>query len=68
MKYGDQEFKHVFDGSAILQKFSISDTGVTYTSRFLRSNAYVSNSENQRIVVSEFGTKGSSTSKGLFSK
>lgn len=68
MKYGDQEFNHVFDGSAIFQKFEVTETGVVYTSKFLRSNAYVSNSEHKQIVVSEFGTKGSSVSKGVLSK
>lgn len=68
MKYGEHEFKHVFDGSAILQKFTFSEIGVAYTSRFITSYAYLSNSEHKQIVVSEFGTKGSSVSKGAFAK
>ncbi|KAF2364947.1 Carotenoid oxygenase [Trinorchestia longiramus] len=68
MKYGSQEFKHVFDGSAILQKFSISETGISYTSKFIKSHAYQANTEHQQIVVSEFGTTGSSTSKNFLSK
>jgi len=68
MKYGKEEFQHVFDGSAILQKFSFGENGVAYTSRFIRSYAFLSNSEHQKIVVSEFGTKGTSVAKGAFNK
>ncbi|KAA0203831.1 hypothetical protein HAZT_HAZT004551 [Hyalella azteca] len=68
MKYGDHEFKHVFDGSAMLQKFTISETGMTYTSKFIKSFAYTTNTEHQQIVVSEFGTRGCSVTKGFLSK
>lgn len=68
MKYGDSEFNHVFDGSAILQKFSFSEIGITYSSKFLRSYAYQSNCENESIVVSEFGTTGKSVAKGKMAK
>ena len=67
-KYGDQEFNHVFDGSAVLQKFTISETGVTYLNRFLRSYAYAANSENKQVVVSEFGTVGCSVAKNKLQK
>ncbi|CAL4146233.1 unnamed protein product, partial [Meganyctiphanes norvegica] len=68
MKYGDSEFNHVFDGSALLQKFTFSEIGITYSSKFLRSFAYTSNSENESIVVSEFGTCGKSAAKGKMAK
>jgi len=68
MKYGDSEFNHVFDGSAILQKYTFSEIGITYSSKFLRSYAYTSNCENESIVVSEFGTVGKSVAKGKMAK
>ncbi|XP_051902563.1 carotenoid-cleaving dioxygenase, mitochondrial-like isoform X39 [Hippocampus zosterae] len=41
---------------AMLHKFKMEKGQVTYTSRFLRSDAYKKNSERDRIMVSEFGT------------
>ncbi|XP_056144057.1 beta-carotene 15, 15-dioxygenase 2, like [Lampris incognitus] len=41
---------------AMMHRFHIRDGDVTYSSRFLRSDSYVSNSEKNRIVMSEFGT------------
>ncbi|KAL7643624.1 UNVERIFIED_CONTAM: hypothetical protein RMT77_005607 [Armadillidium vulgare] len=60
MKFGDQEYLHVFDGAAVLQKVNFTETGPTYSSKFLRSSAFQVNSENDQIVVSELGTKGTS--------
>ncbi|CAL8359875.1 unnamed protein product [Merluccius merluccius] len=41
---------------ALLHQFKISNGQVTYRSRFLSSECYQSNNENNRIMVSEFGT------------
>lgn len=41
---------------ALMHRFHIQGGNVNYSSRFLRSDSYVSNSEKNRIVVSEFGT------------
>lgn len=41
---------------AMMHRFHICEGNVTYSSRFLRSDSYVRNSEKDRIVVSEFGT------------
>lgn len=41
---------------AMMHQFRISEGQVTYMSRFLRSDAYTKNSEQDRIVMSEFGT------------
>lgn len=49
-------YNHWFDGMAMLHQFRIRDGGVTYMSRFLRSDVYKKNSEQDRIVISEFGT------------
>ncbi|XP_053729065.1 carotenoid-cleaving dioxygenase, mitochondrial-like [Synchiropus splendidus] len=41
---------------ALLHQFKISNGQVTYKSRFLSSDSYQANQENNRIAVSEFGT------------
>ncbi|XP_075892014.1 beta-carotene oxygenase 2b [Nelusetta ayraudi] len=53
---GNQRFNHWFDGMALLHQFKISKGQVIYKSRFLASDSYQSNQENNRIAVSEFGT------------
>ncbi|XP_061538356.1 carotenoid-cleaving dioxygenase, mitochondrial-like [Phycodurus eques] len=53
---GNHKFNHWFDGMALLHQFKISKGQVTYKSRFLSSDSYQANNENNRIVVSEFGT------------
>lgn len=68
MTFGEHEFNHVFDGSALLQKFDLVETGASFSSRFLRSYAYTSNLEHQQIVVSEFGTTGKSVAKSKIGK
>ncbi|XP_047447574.1 beta-carotene 15, 15-dioxygenase 2, like [Mugil cephalus] len=55
-EFGNDRYVHWFDGMALMHRFHISEGNVTYSSRFLRSNSYVQNSEKNRIVVSEFGT------------
>lgn len=49
-------FNHWFDGMALLHQFKIAKGQVTYKSRFLASDSFQSNQENNRIAVSEFGT------------
>ncbi|KAL4715571.1 hypothetical protein ACJJTC_009197 [Scirpophaga incertulas] len=56
LKVGEQRFKHLFDSSALLHRFAISDGCVTYQCRFLRSEARRRNHAAARIVVTEFGT------------
>ncbi|XP_076147321.1 beta-carotene oxygenase 2b [Alosa pseudoharengus] len=53
---GNNNFNHWFDGMALLHQFKIENGQVTYKSRFLTSDCYKANTENDRIVVSEFGT------------
>ncbi|XP_029685868.1 beta,beta-carotene 9',10'-oxygenase-like [Takifugu rubripes] len=55
-EFGEESYTHWFDGMALMHRFHIQEGNVTYSSRFLRSDSYVSNSEKNRIVVSEFGT------------
>uniref|UniRef100_A0A3B5LJ03 Beta-carotene 15, 15-dioxygenase 2, like n=1 Tax=Xiphophorus couchianus TaxID=32473 RepID=A0A3B5LJ03_9TELE len=53
---GNHRFNHWFDGMALLHQFKISNGEVTYRSRFLSSDSYQTNKEQNRIVMSEFGT------------
>lgn len=56
LKFGKTAYNHLFDGQALLHKFSISGGKATYQSRILQSDTYKENLEKQRIVVGEFGT------------
>ncbi|KAF5292373.1 hypothetical protein FQA39_LY03407 [Lamprigera yunnana] len=56
LKIGEHEFKHVFDGMALLQRFRIENGKITFQSRFLQSDAYKDNIQANRIVFTDFGT------------
>ncbi|XP_013381574.1 beta,beta-carotene 15,15'-dioxygenase [Lingula anatina] len=53
---GDTKYNHLFDGLALLQKFSIKDGRISYQNKFLKSETFLKNMKANRIVVSEFGT------------
>nr|XP_057942199.1 carotenoid-cleaving dioxygenase, mitochondrial [Doryrhamphus excisus] len=55
-EFGNTHFNHWFDGMAMLHQFKMEKGQVTYMSRFLHSDAYKKNSEQDRIMMSEFGT------------
>ncbi|XP_039206479.1 beta,beta-carotene 9',10'-oxygenase isoform X1 [Crotalus tigris] len=55
-EFGPDKFNHWFDGMALMHKFEIEDGVVNYSSKFLRSDCYLTNSKNNRIMMSEFGT------------
>ncbi|XP_043281100.1 carotenoid isomerooxygenase isoform X2 [Venturia canescens] len=57
LKVGEYRFDHLFDSSALLHRFEISDGSVTYQRRFVQTDVYKRNHEAKRIVVTEFGTK-----------
>ncbi|KAL3289195.1 hypothetical protein HHI36_003630 [Cryptolaemus montrouzieri] len=57
LKVGNEYFEHLFDSSALIHRFNISDGKITYQCRFLNSNVYRRNWEAKRIVMTEFGTK-----------
>lgn len=64
---GETKLNHLFDGMAILQKFTINSSGkVTFQNKFIRSEAYTKGRENNRLMFGEFGTAGASQS--LFKK
>ncbi|XP_066152250.1 carotenoid isomerooxygenase isoform X1 [Euwallacea fornicatus] len=58
LKAGRDEFKHLFDSSALIHRFAIKNGNVTYQCRFLQSEVYKKIWMANRIVVTEFGTKG----------
>ncbi|XP_074598588.1 carotenoid-cleaving dioxygenase, mitochondrial-like isoform X2 [Brevipalpus obovatus] len=55
---GEDRFQHLFDGMALLHQFEIEDGRIHYRNKFLRSEAYAKNMKANRIVVSDFGTRG----------
>ena len=54
--FGSDVFKHLFDGSALIQKFEVSGGEVTYQCKFVKTKAFKKNSAASKIVVPEFGT------------
>ncbi|XP_076031464.1 carotenoid-cleaving dioxygenase, mitochondrial-like [Oratosquilla oratoria] len=57
LNIGDTWYHHVFDGMAVLHKFSIKNGEATYMSRILESDSYIKNTSANRIVIDEFGTR-----------
>ena len=58
--YGEKDiFNHLFDGSALLQKYEIKDGKVSYQCRFLRTESFMKNINAGKILTSEFGTNAS---------
>ncbi len=58
-------YRHWFDGLAMLHAFTIHDEGVSYANRFLQSPAYKANEEARQITYSEFATD---PCRGLFKR
>ena len=62
--FGENDvFKHLFDGSALLQKYSIKDGKVSYQCRFLRTTSFKKNIKGCKILTSEFGTNASNAAE-----
>lgn len=53
---GGRSLRHWFDGLAMLHAFSISDSGVSYSNRYLRTGAYKAASNDGRVAFKEFAT------------
>ncbi|XP_029175920.1 carotenoid isomerooxygenase [Nylanderia fulva] len=56
LKVGEHRYQHLFDSSALLHKFRITNGKVTYQRRFVQTEVYKRNMTAQRIVFTEFGT------------
>ena len=53
---GEQNYRHWFDGLAMLHLFSFRDGDVAYRNRFLHSKAYEAAKKEGKITYSEFAT------------
>ncbi|XP_078679875.1 carotenoid-cleaving dioxygenase, mitochondrial-like isoform X2 [Branchiostoma floridae x Branchiostoma belcheri] len=66
---GGQSYNHLFDGLCLIHRFNIEGSKVTYQNRFLRSDSYVLAEQQNRIVVTEFGTNSyPDPCKNIFSR
>jgi carotenoid cleavage dioxygenase-like enzyme len=53
---GEDSYNHWFDGLGMLHSYNIEDGKVTYTSRHLRSQAFLRGEQKRGIALAEFGT------------
>ncbi|MBD3223319.1 MAG: beta-carotene 15,15'-monooxygenase [Caldithrix sp.] len=53
---GQQQYRHWFDGLAMLHKFAFSEGSVSYANKFLRTKAYNEAMDTGKISYSEFAT------------
>lgn len=53
---GQQQYRHWFDGLAMLHKFSVQNGQVSYANKFLESKAYSEAQKNGYITYQEFAT------------
>ncbi|KAK3105429.1 hypothetical protein FSP39_025126, partial [Pinctada imbricata] len=56
-QFGKYKMRHLFDGMGAIQRWTIEGNSVTYQRKFVKSDAFIRNSEANRIVVGEFGTR-----------
>jgi carotenoid isomerooxygenase len=54
--FGNDVFQHLFDGSALVQKFAIRNGKIHYQCRFLRTKSFEANLKNNAIMMNEFAT------------
>lgn len=55
-KVGEQQYRHWFDGLAMLHKFSIQNGKVSYANKYLNTKAYQEAKATNQISYSEFAT------------
>jgi beta,beta-carotene 9',10'-dioxygenase len=53
---GQRSFRHWFDGSAMLHRFTFQNGEVSYANRYLQTPAYTGNNQAGKITYSEFAT------------
>jgi carotenoid cleavage dioxygenase-like enzyme len=53
---GERQYRHWFDGLAMLHRFGIADGQVSYANRFLETRAFKAARDQGRISYSEFAT------------
>ena len=54
--FGQDVFQHLFDGSALVQKFAISEGEVHYQCRYIRTKSFEQNLLHNAIKCNEFAT------------
>ena len=62
---GGQDLAHWFDGLAMVRRFAFADGRVTYTNRFLRTEAYDRAMGDRGLGTAEFATSPSGLVSGL---
>ncbi|EDO46083.1 predicted protein [Nematostella vectensis] len=55
-EFGEFEYNHIFDGPALLYRFTIDNGKVEYFNKFLRSKSFLENTKANRITHMEYGT------------
>ena len=63
--FGQDIFQHLFDGSALVQKFSIEKGQVYYQCRFLRTKSFLENLKAKAITRNEFATNAQSDNRAI---
>lgn len=53
---GGQRYGHRWDGDGMIQRFSVSEGGVSHVGQYVRTKKYAAESESDRFLVSGFGT------------
>jgi len=53
---GQHQYRHWFDGLAMLHRFSLHDGNVSYANHFLQGRTYQENKEEGKIAYGEFAT------------
>jgi len=56
MEVNGDPYGHLFDGSALLHRFSFQSGRVTYQNRYVRSQSFLRDTEAGRVVTRYFGT------------
>ena len=53
---GGQRYGHRWDGDGMIQRFSLSESGVSHVGRYVNTKKFAAESEYERLLVSGFGT------------
>jgi all-trans-8'-apo-beta-carotenal 15,15'-oxygenase len=53
---GGERYHHLFDGDGMVQKYSLSERGITHQGRFVRTEKFLADSAAGRPVRAAFGT------------
>lgn len=65
---GGRALAHWFDGLAMVRRFGFEEGSVTYTNRFLRTDAFERTQNGSRVTMPEFGTGPRGLLSGLLDR